>query len=258
MTVRRPSLLLICLAAAVCVFLVLPTLIVIPISFTQTEFITFPPRGVSLRWYEEFFARPEWRNALASSFAVATGTTVLATVLGVMVALGLDGLSRRSNRVLSFLILLPMIVPTIVTAAALYTPYARFGLVATIPGLIVAHTILALPFVVINVAAVLRKLDHRTVDAARSLGASPAVAFRRVTLPALRPGIAAGGVFAFLTSFDEVVIALFISGASATTLPVRMWSGIRFEISPIVAAASTLLLLSSCLLLSLFWLTRRK
>ncbi|MGO4837334.1 ABC transporter permease, partial [Rhizobiaceae sp. 2RAB30] len=158
----------------------------------------------------------------------------------------------------SFFFLLPMIVPTIITAAALYTPFSRLGLIASIPGLVLAHTILALPFVVINVSAILQKLDRRVVNAARSLGASPTTAFWRVTLPILAPGIAAGAVFAFLTSFDEVVVALFISGAGATTLPVQMWSGIRFEISPIVSAASCLLLVVSCLLLAFFWLFKRK
>ena len=129
---------------------------------------------------------------------------------------------------------------------------------ASIPGLVLAHTVLALPFVVINVSAVLQKLDRRVVDAARSLGATPATAFRRVTLPILAPGITAGVVFAFITSFDEVVVALFIAGADATTLPVQMWSGIRFEISPIVAAASCLLLIVSCVVLTLFWLVQRK
>lgn len=245
-------------AAALCIFLILPTLVVAPISFTETDFITFPPHGFSTRWYEEFFTRREWRGSLVTSAIVAVLTTVLATTLGTMIALGLGELPRRAGRAVSFFFLLPMIVPTIITATALYTPFSRLGLIASIPGLVLAHTILALPFVVINVSAILQKLDRRVVNAARSLGASSAVAFRRVTLPILAPGIAAGAVFAFLTSFDEVVVALFISGAGATTLPVQMWSGIRFEISPIVSAASCLLLVVSCLLLAFFWLFKRK
>lgn len=255
---RFGSSMLTAVAAALCIFLLLPTLVVAPISFTETDFITFPPHGFSTRWYQEFFARPEWRGSLVTSAIVAVLTTVLATALGTMIALGLGELPRRASRAVSFFFLLPMIVPTIITAAALYTPFARMGLIATIPGLVLAHTILALPFVIINVSAILQKLDRRLVNAARSLGASPAIAFRRVTLPIMAPGIAAGAVFAFLTSFDEVVVALFISGAGATTLPVQMWSGIRFEISPIVSAASCLLLVVSCLLLALFWLFKRK
>jgi putative spermidine/putrescine transport system permease protein len=258
MTRRFGSGILSAVAAVLCIFLLLPTLVVAPISFTETDFITFPPHGFSTRWYAAFFQRPEWRNALVTSTVAAVLTTILATVLGTMVALGLAGISRRAGRAVSFFFLLPMIVPTIITAAALYTPFARMGLIATIPGIVLAHTILALPFVVINVSAILQKLDWRVVNAARSLGASPVAAFRLVTLPILAPGIAAGAVFAFLTSFDEVVVSLFISGAGATTLPVQMWSGIRFEISPIVSAASCLLLLVSCLLLTLFWLLKRK
>jgi putative spermidine/putrescine transport system permease protein len=182
----------------------------------------------------------------------------LATTLGSMVALGLVHLSRLANRVVGFIFLLPMIVPTIITAVALYSPFARLGLISTVPGLILAHTILALPFVVINVSAIAQKMDWRMVNAARGLGASPGFAFRAVTLPMLAPGIAAGAIFAFLSSFDEVVVALFLSGAGATTLPVQMWSGIRFEISPVVAAASCLLLVVSCLLLTLFWILKRR
>ncbi|MDN2567470.1 ABC transporter permease [Aquibium sp. A9E412] len=245
-------------AAAICVFLVMPTLAVAPISFTETDFITFPPRGFTLRWYEEFFTRPAWIGSLGTSAIVAVLTAILATTLGTMIALGLGQLPRRVGGAVTFFFILPMVVPTIITAAALYTPFARSGLIASIPGLVLAHTVLALPFVIINVSAILQKLDHRVVDAARSLGATPAVAFRRVTLPILAPGIAAGAVFAFITSFDEVVVSLFIAGANATTLPVQMWSGIRFEISPIVAAASCLLLIVSCVLLTIFWLIQRR
>ncbi|HWK97398.1 MAG TPA: ABC transporter permease [Pseudolabrys sp.] len=245
------------LSALLCVFLILPTLAVVPLSFTSTDFIIFPPRGFSWRWYQAFFIRPEWQAALWNSVIVGLSTAVLATTLGTMAALGLPRLPRWANRLLGFFFLLPMIVPTIITAVGLYGPFSKVGLIATVPGTIVAHTMLALPFVVINVSAVMQKLDWRIVQAARSLGASPGVAFRKVTLPALAPGVAAGALFAFLTSFDEVVVAIFISGSGAITLPVQMWNGIRFEISPIVAAASTLLLLASCGLLALYHLLRR-
>jgi putative spermidine/putrescine transport system permease protein len=246
------------LTILLCLFLVLPTLAVVPLSFTTTDFIIFPPRGFSWRWYEAFFIRPEWRGALTNSLIVGIFTSALATTLGTMVSLGLPQVPRWANRFLGFFFLLPVIVPSIITAVGLYGPLAKIGLIATIPGLIIAHTLLAMPFVVINVSAVVQKLDWRIVHAARSLGASPARAFFKVTLPALAPGVGAGAAFAFLTSFDEIVIAIFISGSSATTLPVQMWNGIRFEISPIVAAASTLLLLTSCGLLAIFHLLKRK
>lgn len=246
------------LSMLICLFLILPTVVVAPVSFTTTDYITFPPIGFSTQWYAAFFERPEWWGSLVTSTIAALATTVIATVLCTMVALGLPKLPRRTNRVVSFFFLLPMIVPAIITAVALYQPFSRMGIIATLPGLVLAHTILAMPFVVINISAVVQKLDWRVVDAARSLGASPASAFRRVTLPILAPGIAAGAVFAFLTSFDEVVVSLFISGTGAMPLPVQMWNGIRFEISPIVAAASCLLLAVSCLLLTIFWLLKRK
>ena len=246
------------IAAALCVFLVLPTLVVIPLSVTETDFITFPPQGFSGRWYAAFFEREEWSGALVTSLTVAVLTTILATTLGTLIGIGLPQLNPKANRLLGLFFLLPMIVPTIITAVALYGPFARLRLIGTMPGLVLAHTILALPFVIINVSAVVQKLDWRIVNASRSLGASPAVALRRVIVPLLAPGIAAGAVFAFLTSFDEVVVALFISGSSATTLPVQMWSGIRFEISPIVAAASCLLLIASTLLLAVFSFVKRK
>lgn len=246
------------ISTLICLFLILPTVVVAPVSFTTTDYITFPPIGFSTQWYEAFFERPEWWGSLVTSTIVALGTTVIATTLCTMIALGLPKLPRRANRLISFFFLLPMIVPAIITAVALYQPFARLNIIATLPGLVLAHTILAMPFVIINISAVVQKLDWRVVDAARSLGASPAKAFRRVTLPILAPGIAAGAVFAFLTSFDEVVVSLFISGTNAMPLPVQMWNGIRFEISPIVAAASCLLLVVSCLLLTIFWLLKRK
>jgi putative spermidine/putrescine transport system permease protein len=150
-----------------------------------------------------------------------------------------------------------MIVPSIVVAVSLYGVFARLGIVGTRLGLVLAHTLLTLPFVVINVSAIMQKVDWRIIDAARSLGARPVIAFRKVTLPAIFPGIVAGFVFSFLTSFDEIVVALFVSGIDSITLPVQMWNGIRFEISPAVAAASSLLLLMSVVLLLIFTAARR-
>jgi len=246
------------ITAIVCVVLLLPTVAVVPLSITQTDFVVFPPHGFSMRWYQAFFTSDVWRGAVMTSFITAILTTLVATPIGTMMALGIARLKGRLVGAANVFILLPIIVPTIVTAVGLYGLLAKLGLVGTIPGLVLAHTVLALPFVVINVAAVLQKLDGRIEQAARSLGASPLTAFRRVTLPALLPGIAAGGLFAFLTSFDDFVVALFLAGVGAVTLPVQMWSGIRFEISPIVAAASTVLLMMSCLLLLLQWWVKRR
>jgi putative spermidine/putrescine transport system permease protein len=241
----------------VCTYLVLPTLAVVPVSFTSSDYITFPPEGFSLRWYQVFVGEGAWRNATITSVIVALFTTVAATAVGTLAALGLSRLSRAVGRVVIWFFLLPMIVPSIIIAVALYSSFAKLGIVGTKLGLVVAHTILTLPFVIINVSAVMQKLDWRMVDAARSLGADPATAFRKVTLPAIFPGVLAGAIFAFLTSFDEIVVALFVSGVDSITLPVQMWNGIRFEISPAVAAASCILLALSILILSVVSVARR-
>lgn len=242
---------------AVCIYLVLPTLAVVPVSFTATDFIIFPPRGLSLRWYGVFIGQDAWRNATLTSLVVAAASAAFSTVIGTLAALGLNRLAGVGARIVVWLILLPMIVPSIILAVAFYSAFARLGIVGTKVGLIVAHVILTLPFVVINVSAVIQKMDWRMVDAARSLGATPAQAFIKVTLPAILPGVIAGAVFAFLTSFDEVVVALFVSGIDSVTLPVQMWNGIRFEISPAVAAASSILLALSIVILGIVALLRR-
>ncbi len=243
--------------AGVGALLVLPTLIVIPMSFSAADILIFPPIGFSFRWYENFFSDPQWRAAAVNSVTIALGTTCLATVLGVLAALGLARIPLRYRGGLTLFFLAPAVVPTIVTAIATYQAFARMGLSGTIGGVILGHTILALPFVVLYVSAVLQRVDWRLVHAARSLGATPARALFLVTIPAIMPGIVAGAVFAFVTSFDEVVVALFLCGTRAVTLPVEMWNGIRFEINPTVAAASVILLLISSSVLVLVSLLRK-
>ena len=228
-------------AVLTCIYLILPTLVVVPVSFTETNFIIFPPKGFSLQWYGAFFGQASWRNSTITSIIVASFSAVFSTTVGTLAALGLSRLSRTTARIVFWIILLPLTVPSIILAVAFYSSFARVGIIGTKFGVIVAHTVLTLPFVVINVSAVIQKIDWRIVDAARSLGANPAQAFLKVTLPSIFPGVIAGAVFAFLTSFDEIVVALFISGIDAITLPVQMWNGIRFEISPAVAAASSIL-----------------
>ncbi|MGE3147669.1 MAG: ABC transporter permease [Pseudorhodoplanes sp.] len=242
--------------ALICVYLLLPTLIVVPISFTETDYITFPPQGFSWRWYGVFFGQATWRDSTFTSFVVALASATLATVLGTLAAFGLNRITGASAKFVIWLILLPMVVPSIIIAVALYGAFAPLGLIGNKAGLVVAHTILTLPFVVINVSAILQKLDRRMVDAARSLGAGPLTAFRKIVLPVILPGVLAGGVFSFLTSFDEIVLALFITGPDSITLPVQMWNGIRFEINPAVAAASSILLGIAILLLAVFSLLR--
>jgi putative spermidine/putrescine transport system permease protein len=232
-------------AGLICLFLVLPSLVVVPMSFNDDNLLRFPPHGFSFVWYETYAARDDWRAATANSFIIGLVTAALATTLGTLAALGLVRGRIPFRNIYIFLMLTPMIVPPIVSAVSMYGVFAGLGLVGTIPGMAMAHTVLALPFVVINVAAVLQRMDWRIEQAARSLGASALEAFVLVTLPLIRPGIVVGALFAFITSFDEVVVALYICGSRAVTLPVQMWSGLRFEINPVVAAVSTLLLVLS-------------
>jgi len=246
------------ITALVLLFLVAPSLVVIPMSFSAAELLSFPPPAYSLRWYREFVARPEWRLAAWNSVLVAVLVTALATALGTLAALGLVRGRVPARRLVTAVFLMPLIVPAIVTAVAVYGLYARLRLTGTVPGMVLAHTVLALPFVVINVSAVLQGLDPRLEHAARSLGASGARTFWLVTLPLIRPGVLAGALFAFITSFDELVVALFVSGIEAVTLPVQMWSGIRFEINPTVAAVSTLLIVLSGSVLLLTGAARRR
>ncbi len=235
-----------------CMYLILPTLVIVPISFTSADYISFPPVGFSLRWYEVFIGKGVWRTATLNSLFVALLSAACASIVGISAAFGLRKLKGKIAQLLVALILMPMIIPGIIIAVALYGSFSRMGIVGTYIGLILAHTILALPFVVINVSAMMQKVDWRTVDAARSLGASPLTAFYKVTLPSILPGVVSGAVFAFLTSFDEVVVSIFLSGIDTVTLPVQMWNGIRFEISPAVASASSIMLALSILFLALY------
>jgi putative spermidine/putrescine transport system permease protein len=237
--------------SAACVFLILPTLIVVPMSFTSAEQLIFPPTGFSLRWYATYATSGPWRLATQNSLLTATGATMLATILGTLAALAIARGRIPFRGGLTTLFLFPMIVPSIVTAVAIYNTFARLHLTDTVIGMILAHAILGLPFVIINVLAILQKLDWRIVDAARSLGATPSRALLFVTLPAIMPGVLAGALFAFVTSFDEVVVALFLAGTAAVTLPVQMWNGIRFEINPTVAAVSVILIVFTTVVFAL-------
>jgi putative spermidine/putrescine transport system permease protein len=242
----------------VALFLIAPSLTVIFMSFNSADLLIFPPTGFSTRWYINFFTQPEWRSATFNSFVVAVSTTMVATVLGTMAAVGLVRGDYPGKKLIIAVLLTPMMAPIIVSAVAMYGWYAQFRLVGTLLGLIIGHSILALPFVLINVSAIMQRIDWRLSKAAASLGASPLWAFLLVTMPLIRPGIAAGALFAFITSFDDVVMALFLSGAHAETLPVRMWAGIRFELNPTLAAISTILVVISAVVFSIFELLRRR
>jgi putative spermidine/putrescine transport system permease protein len=213
---------------------------------------------LSLRWYQEFFTSAPWRLSLRNSLIVASATTLLATTLGTLAALGLTRARLPGQSLLMALIVSPMIVPVVIVAVGVYFAYAPFGLTSSLLGLTLAHTALAAPFVVITVAATLQGFDRNQARAGASLGASPAVVFFRIVLPLILPGVISGALFAFVTSFDEVVVALFVTGPAERTLPRQMFNGIRENISPVIAAAATLVILLSVLLLTTLELLRRR
>jgi putative spermidine/putrescine transport system permease protein len=226
--------------ALVGLFLVVPTLIVVIISFTSANVLSFPPPGLGDRWYLKFFADEHWTGAAVTSLLVGGLTMALSTVLGTLAAIGLVRGRFPGRPLVMAVILSPLIVPSVVVALGMYVVYVRIGLAGTLLGLVVAHTALAFPFVVVNVAASLRTLDETVELAARGLGASPLVTFFRITLPLILPGVAAGALFAFITSWDEVVVALFQSTPLLQTLPVVIWAQIRSDVDPTVAAASSM------------------
>ena len=244
--------------ALVLLYLIFPILVIVPLSFSSALYLSFPPPGWSLQWYRNFFSRTDWLDAAWLSIWVGTVVMLLATALGTPAALGLVRGRFWGKRAINGFILSPLIAPAIIVAIGIYFFYARLGLVGNPLGLVLAHTALAVPFVVINVSATLYGFDVRLEQAALSLGATPWRAFWQVVLPIIRPGVLAGAVFAFISSFDELIVALFVSGSTAVTLPRKMWQSIRFEIDPTIAAVSTLLILFTGTLFLAAELLRRR
>ncbi len=236
------------LGAIVLAFLVLPILAVVPASFNQSSFIKIPPTAWSTRWYDALLRDAGWTSAIITSVEIAFLATLIAVVIGTAAALGLERLAPRWRNLLTGLVLAPMIVPVIMIAIALYYAMRRMGLHGTIVALALGHAMLCLPFVVLNVGVSLARLDPSLLRAAEGLGATPARVFRTVTLPAIRPGLAAGAAFAFITSFDEVVLSIFLASAGTKTLPVKLWEQIRVEFTPVAAAGSAVILLVTVLL----------
>ncbi|ACM04874.1 MULTISPECIES: ABC transporter permease [Thermomicrobium] len=245
-------------SALVLLYLVAPVLIVIPMSFSAAKYLSFPPPGLSLQWYENFFARSDWTSATIQSIRVAFMVMVLSTVLGVAASLALVRASFPGKEIVNLIIVSPLVVPAIIVAIAIYGLYVQLRLVQTFWGLVLAHTVLAIPYVIVNVSATLRGFDIRLEQAAQSLGANGWQTFRHVTLPLISPGIFAGAVFAFIASFDELIVALFIAGARGRTLPMRMFEGLRMEIDPTIAAVSSMLITFSVLVLASAELVRRR
>lgn len=245
-------------AILVAVYLILPVLIIVPVSFSAGSFLTFPPPGLSLQWYEKLLSRGEWLDSAWLSIWVALVVTFAATILGTIGAFGLVRGSFWGHKIALAFILSPLIIPGVIVAIAVYFFYAKFKLVGSPIAIAVAHTTLAVPFVVVNVAAALQGFDKRLEMAAQNLGAGSWDTFRLITFPIIRPGIAAGALFAFISSFDELIVAMFIAGSRQVTLPLRMWESMRSSLDPTIAAVSVLAIVASVgLFFTSSWLQAR-
>ena len=226
----------------VVLFLTLPIVVVVPVSFTPHRYLSLPGSQWSLQHYATLLADPSWMRSIRDSLIVATGSSLIAVVLGTLVAIGCWRISTRLSEFVRMVMLAPMIVPSIVHALGFYQGWVQFGLIDTYAGLILAHAMKGIPYVVISVSAALANVDLRLEQAARNLGATMLEAMRRVIVPAAKPGILAGAVFAFALSWDELVVNLFITSRNVYTLPRKIWDGIQDNINPAVAAVATLLI----------------
>jgi putative spermidine/putrescine transport system permease protein len=245
-------------AGAVFAFLALPIVVIALLSFTAGQYLAFPPPGLSLQWHVAVLRSPEWRDALGVSFRVALATTLASTALSLMASLALVRGTFRWKRAAYVLVLAPLIVPTIITAIGLHFFFSGLGLIGTTAAIALGHTVLALPIATILVTGTLQGFDVRLEHAALSMGASRWTALRRVTLPLIAPGVASAALFSFLTSFEELLVPLFVAGPFTQTLPLRIWNAMLFGIEPTITAVSTLLIgITAAVLAASAALTRR-
>ena len=234
---------LILLAAIIGLYLLLPVLVVVPMSLSSSSFLTFPPKELSLRWYQQLLDDPSWGRSAFASLKVALLSATVSVILGTLAALALVRGRFPFRNAVTAVLLAPLIVPYVLVGLAVYIAFLNLGLTETTLGFVLVHTCLGVPYVMINVSTGLVSVDRRLEMASMNLGAGPVSTFFRITLPHILPRVLAGALFAFITSWDEVVTAIFLSGPDMTTMPVKMWSGIRVQVDPAVAAVSSLSLL---------------
>ncbi len=246
-------------------FLIAPIVVIIPLSFNAQDFFTFTPEmlaldpdGYSLKHYQDFFTNDAWQQALWNSFRIAPMATVLSVTFGTLAAIGLSQQHVPFRRLIMAILISPMIVPLIISAAGMYFFYSRIGLQGTYWGVVLAHAALGIPFVIITVTATLVGFDRSLTRAAANMGADPVTTFFRVQMPLILPGVIAGGLFAFITSFDEVVVVLFVGSAGQKTLPWQMFTGLREQISPTILAVATILVTLSVIMLATLEVLRRR
>ena len=253
------------ICVAILFFLIVPILVIIPLSFNAEDFFTFTkgmlaldPAAYSLKHYQDFFSNPDWQQALRNSVTIAPVATLLAVALGTLAAVGLSQPHVPFRGAIMAILISPMIVPLIISAAGMYFFYSRIGLQGTYWGVVLAHAALGIPFVIITVTATLVGFDHSLVRAAANMGAGPVRTFFKVQMPLILPGVISGALFAFITSFDEVVVVLFVGSAAQKTLPWQMFIGLREQISPTILAVATILIAISVVLLTVLELLRRR
>lgn len=239
-------------------FLIAPLLVILPLAFTSSAFLTYPIPAPSTRWFEELVVNSVWSRAILNSLIIAGATTVLATVLGTLAALGLRTQQLGMTSQIRTLFLLPMVVPAVVLGVGMQALFVRLGFNSTYGSVIVAHTVIAMPFVVISVSGALTGIDRRVERAALSLGAPPWKVFRLVTLPLAMPGVLSGAALAFATSLDEVVLTLFVAGPNQRTLARQMFSTLRENISPAIASAAFIIIVGTMVIALALILSRRK
>lgn len=237
------------ICAVMALFLLLPILFIVALSFGSSRWLIFPPPGWTLKWYEELFADPRWIGAALTSAKIGVIVMVLSVALGLLASLALVRGTFRGRAVLRAFFLTPMVLPVVIVAVALYAAFLRLGLNGTLPGFVIAHLIVALPFAIITISGALETFDPSIEDAAILCGASPWEARLRVTLPGIRHGLFSAAIFSFLISWDEVVLAIFMASPSLQTLPVKVWTTLRQDLTPVIAAASTLLVALTVILM---------
>lgn len=253
------------ICALIFFFLIFPIMVIIPLAFNAQDFFTFTPEmlrleasGYSLKHFDDFFNNPDWYRPLLNSLKIAPMATVVSVSLGTLAAIGLSQSHVPFRRAIMAILISPMIVPLIISAAGMYFFYSTIGLQGTYWGVVLAHAVLGIPFVIITVTATLVGFDKSLTRAAANMGAGPVRTFFKVQMPLILPGVISGGLFAFITSFDEVVVVLFVGSAGQKTLPWQMFTGLREQISPTILAAATVLITISVLLLITVEMLRRR
>jgi len=255
------------ICTSVFIYLIAPLFVIFPLSFSADEFLVFSdgmkrldPDAFSTRWYKDMVwgTKNPWGLAAKNSLIVAFFATIGSVLIGTVAAVGLSSRHMPYRGIIMAILISPMVVPLIISGVAIFFFMAKVGLAATHTGIIIAHIILGTPFVVITVTATLSGFDHSVTRAAASLGSTPVNTFMKITLPLIIPGVVSGGLFAFVTSFDEVVVVMFLAGLEQTTIPIQMWVGLREQLSPTILAVATCLIIMSTLILITAELLRRR